>query len=102
MKEYLEVGFYCIIGKQLIFRNNCLISWIRPNTDPLRPNKWVAMEHADPTVTRSPAQVDCCLAWPGSGLLDLSTFGGLVFALLLGSANHCKINLQDVAYCTSC
>ena len=48
MKDYLEEGLYSIIGKRLIFRNNCLISWIRPNTDPLRPNKWVAMEHADP------------------------------------------------------
>lgn len=36
-QEYLEVGFYCIIGKPLIFENNFLISWKGPNMAILRP-----------------------------------------------------------------
>lgn len=36
-KEYLEVGFYCIIGQLLIFGKNCLISWKGPHVAVLRP-----------------------------------------------------------------
>jgi len=32
--------------------------------------QWVAMDHAGPVVTRSPAQVCCCSAWPVEGLCD--------------------------------